>query len=110
MGIDIIFTEEAKAFITDRGYDPNFGARPLRRALQNLVEDPLAEELLKGRFGTGSHVLVQMNEANDAIEFTEAHMEPLPPEITNAITAPQEDNTVPDKDVAQHTEEGPVDS
>ena len=51
-------TDEAKALLAEKGYDPDFGARPLRRVIQNLVEDPLAEELLRGSFEPGSKVVV----------------------------------------------------
>ncbi|GAF14816.1 ATP-dependent Clp protease, ATP-binding subunit ClpC [Bacillus sp. JCM 19045] len=52
-GIDFELTEEAKDKITDIGYDPEYGARPLRRALQKEVEDRLSEELLKGSIVKG---------------------------------------------------------
>lgn len=70
--ITLTFTDDARSFVADKGFDPNFGARPLRRALQNLIEDPLAEELLRGTFGSGSHVLVTMNENKDGIIFVNA--------------------------------------
>ncbi len=47
MGFDIKLTDEAKSFLSDKGYDPAFGARPLHRAIQKYVEDPLAEEILR---------------------------------------------------------------
>jgi ATP-dependent Clp protease ATP-binding subunit ClpC len=50
---------EAKEFLIEQGYDPNYGARPLRRAIQRHVEDALAEEVLKGRFGEGGTVRVR---------------------------------------------------
>ena len=40
-------TDEAKAFIVDKGYDSQYGARPLKRAIQKYIEDPLAEEIIK---------------------------------------------------------------
>ena len=46
--IDLIFTPEAEAFLADRGYDPEFGARPLQRTIQRLVENPLSRMLLGG--------------------------------------------------------------
>jgi ATP-dependent Clp protease ATP-binding subunit ClpC len=51
-------TDAAKEFLTDQGYEPQFGARPLRRVIQQLVEDPLSESVLAGRFGRGDHILV----------------------------------------------------
>ncbi|MBR9978954.1 MAG: ATP-dependent Clp protease ATP-binding subunit [Bacteroidetes bacterium] len=70
MGLTLQFSEDAKDFLADKGYDPNYGARPLRRAQQNFVEDPLAEEILKGRFPEGSHILVTLNEEKDGFIFT----------------------------------------
>ena len=51
-------TPEAKAFLVDVGYDPAFGARPLKRAIQRHIEDPLALEILEGRFQDGDTILV----------------------------------------------------
>ena len=53
-------TEEAKLKIADEGYDPEYGARPLRRALQKHVEDRLSEELLRGTVLTGGNVIVDV--------------------------------------------------
>ena len=47
LNIELILSPEAKDFLVDKGYDEKYGARPLRRALQKYLEDPLAEELLK---------------------------------------------------------------
>ncbi|MDA8442250.1 MAG: ATP-dependent Clp protease ATP-binding subunit, partial [Peptococcaceae bacterium] len=55
-------TDAAKGLIADKGYDQVYGARPLRRAIQNLIEDPLAEEMLKGRFKSGGDVTVDVDE------------------------------------------------
>ena len=49
-GLELILSDEAKEFIIDKGYNPDYGARPLRRAIENMVEDPLAEEILRGSF------------------------------------------------------------
>ena len=46
-------TDAAKDLLMEKGFDPVFGARPLRRVIQNLIEDPLAEGLLHGRFQPG---------------------------------------------------------
>ena len=55
-------TDEARDFIGNKGYDPVFGARPLRRTIQNLVEDPLSEALLRGEFLPGDTVVVDCAE------------------------------------------------
>ncbi|MBR9976084.1 MAG: ATP-dependent Clp protease ATP-binding subunit [Bacteroidetes bacterium] len=75
MGLTLRFDDDAREFLATKGYDPNYGARPLRRALQNFVEDPLAEEILRGRFPEGSSILVTMNEEKDAFAFS-----PAPPD------------------------------
>jgi ATP-dependent Clp protease ATP-binding subunit ClpC len=52
LGFSITLTEAAKDFIADKGYDPQYGARPLNRAIQKYLEDPLAEEILKGELAS----------------------------------------------------------
>ncbi|HAL55841.1 MAG TPA: Clp protease ClpC [Bacteroidetes bacterium] len=69
MGIGIELTKAAKEFLADKGFDPAFGARPLRRALQKYVEDPLAEEILKGSFATGSKVKVKFSKKAEELRF-----------------------------------------
>ncbi|WLE97230.1 MAG: ATP-dependent chaperone ClpB [Candidatus Electrothrix communis] len=51
-------TEEAKLFLVDTGYDPSYGARPLKRAIQRYIENPLALEILEGRFSEGDRVVI----------------------------------------------------
>jgi ATP-dependent Clp protease ATP-binding subunit ClpC len=57
-------TEDAKQLLAKKGWDPQFGARPLRRAIQREVEDELAEEMLKGNFGTGDRILAEVSSDN----------------------------------------------
>ncbi len=54
----IELTRAAKEFLVETGYDPNFGARPLKRAIQRYIEDPLALEILEGNFKEGDHIIV----------------------------------------------------
>jgi ATP-dependent Clp protease ATP-binding subunit ClpC len=61
----------AKEFLIDQGFDPNYGARPLRRAIQRYVEDALAEEVLKGRFGEGGTIRIRKGEGT-VLEFEAA--------------------------------------
>jgi len=49
-GLKLELNEQAKEFLIDKGYNPEFGARPLRRAIEHYLEDPLSESLLKGKF------------------------------------------------------------
>ena len=85
--MDLEVTEEAKALLARKGWDPQFGARPLRRAIQREVEDELAEELLKGNFGAGDRILAEVNPDNpDKLRFSKIpSVEPPaapPPELT----------------------------
>ncbi len=59
-GMGLKATPEAKEFLAKKGYDPVFGARPLRRAIQNLVEDPLSDAVLRGDFDAGDTVLIEV--------------------------------------------------
>jgi ATP-dependent Clp protease ATP-binding subunit ClpC len=61
MGITISLSEPVKDLLVKEGYDPNLGARPLRRAVQRYIEDPLSEEMLLGRFHSGDHVLAEIS-------------------------------------------------
>jgi ATP-dependent Clp protease ATP-binding subunit ClpC len=69
LGISIEMTREAKEFIADKGFDPAFGARPLRRTIQKYVEDKLAEEVLKGTFVQGSKVRIELAGSKEELEF-----------------------------------------
>ena len=68
MDVEFTFTDEAKDFLCRVGYDPTQGARPLRRAIQKYVEDPLSEKLLRGEISHNSHVVV--GGGNDELSFT----------------------------------------
>jgi ATP-dependent Clp protease ATP-binding subunit ClpC len=70
LGFNVRITKNAKEFITDKGFDPKFGARPLKRAIQKYVEDPLAEELLQQKRAEGSILNIDQNEAKDGLEFS----------------------------------------
>ena len=57
-GISLEISDNAKELLGERGYDPTFGARPLKRLIQDIIEDPLSEQLLQGRFGPGDTVFI----------------------------------------------------
>ena len=61
MGITLDLSDAVKNILVDKGYDPNMGARPLRRAVQRYIEDPLAEEMLSGNFHSGDHILADVS-------------------------------------------------
>lgn len=62
LGYQIELTESAKDFLSEKGYDPQFGARPLHRAIQKYMEDPLAEQILNGQIDDGATIQVDHKE------------------------------------------------
>ena len=69
LGYEIEVTKAAKEFITDKGFDQKYGARPLKRAIQKYIEDPLAEELLENSHNEGSTIKIKMNKSRDGLDF-----------------------------------------
>jgi ATP-dependent Clp protease ATP-binding subunit ClpC len=67
MEITLELSEAVKSLLVEQGYDPNMGARPLRRAVQKFIEDPLSEQMLMGTFKAGDHILADVE--NDGIVF-----------------------------------------
>jgi ATP-dependent Clp protease ATP-binding subunit ClpB len=67
--MDINLTDAAKQFLANEGYDPVFGARPLKRAIQHHLQDPLSMEVLAGRFGAGDLVHVDYEEDEGPLVF-----------------------------------------
>jgi len=74
-GITMELDQPAKDFLIEKGYNPDFGARPLRRALGTYIEDPLAESLLSGEYGEGNHVKVSHKKDDDHLFFTSGKQE-----------------------------------
>ncbi len=68
-GMSLELTDKAKDFIADKGFDEQFGARPLRRALQRFIEDELAEEMLKGTLKHGASVVGDYDEEKKGLKF-----------------------------------------
>ena len=64
--------DEAKDLLAEKGWDPQFGARPLRRTIQNMIEDELAEQLLQGQIKQGSTVKVTVKD--DKLEMKEVEL------------------------------------
>ena len=67
--LDLVLTDAAKTFLVEMGYDRQMGARPLRRAIQRYLEDPLAEQVLMGDYTPGTTIIVDVNEEGDALAF-----------------------------------------
>jgi ATP-dependent Clp protease ATP-binding subunit ClpC len=70
LGFAMELTPEAKAFIADKGYDSQFGARPLHRAIQKYLEDPLAEEILNTNVKNGDILVAELDKEAEKIRFT----------------------------------------
>jgi len=81
-------TEDAKDVLMDKGFDPVFGARPMRRAIQNLIEDPLAEGLLHGRFQPGDVVLIDRSADDLTLETKPGVTTPEPEKVAAEAPAP----------------------
>ena len=62
LGYKLNLSDKAKAFIADKGFDKQFGARPLKRAIQKYVEDSLAEEIITSKIGSGDEIFMDIEE------------------------------------------------
>jgi ATP-dependent Clp protease ATP-binding subunit ClpC len=67
--ITLQLDEKAKDFLVEKGYDPQYGARPMRRSVERFLEDPLAEEILRGSLHEGEPVHVSVE--NDRLSFSQ---------------------------------------
>ena len=90
-GFTLEISEDAKEFLIKKGTNLDFGARPLRRALENYIEDPLSEELLNGSFQGKNHIVVEGVKDGDKVKqlrFESSYIEPPePPEEPVAVGA-----------------------
>ena len=78
--IDLALSDAAKTRLAEKGYDPQLGARPLRRAIQRLLEDPLSERVLQREFPAGSTILVDIDEDDDdSLSFVSIETPDQPP-------------------------------
>ncbi len=64
----LTMTEAARDLLATEGYDPQYGARPLRRAIQRLVEDPLSDNMLRGKFRAGDEIVLDVREGTVVFE------------------------------------------
>jgi len=71
LGLTIELSDKVKDLLVEKGYDPNLGARPLRRAVQRYIEDPLSEELLLNVFQPGDTIVADVVEGTEGVEGTE---------------------------------------
>jgi ATP-dependent Clp protease ATP-binding subunit ClpC len=79
--LDIVLTEPSKELLAEKGYDPSLGARPLRRTIQRLVEDPLSEKLLWKEFRAGQTVIVDARDGEVVFESADATPDTPPVEL-----------------------------
>jgi ATP-dependent Clp protease ATP-binding subunit ClpC len=91
-GVTIELTDDAKELLVDKGYDPAMGARPLRRAIQRLIEDPLADYVLGRAIEPGSTILVSRKVNEDGEPTEEADITFIPGDVTpEKVTVPPEE-------------------
>src|SRR5438309_2245603 len=89
--VTIELTDEAKELLVDKGYDPAMGARPLRRAIQRFIEDPLADYVLGRAIDPGSTILVGRKHGEDGEPGEEVDITFIPGEVTpEKVTVPPE--------------------
>jgi ATP-dependent Clp protease ATP-binding subunit ClpC len=77
--LEVVLSDEAKEYLATEGYDKEFGARPLRRSIQRLLEDPLSEELLMGKYKAGSTIVVSLDSEKQNLEFEPVEAPDEPP-------------------------------
>ncbi len=73
-GIHVELTKEAIALLIEKGFDANYGARPLKRTIQRLLEDPLAESIISGDIKEGSKVFADRKEDTLVFQNQEEHV------------------------------------
>jgi len=73
--ITLTLTESARELLATKGFDPAYGARPMRRAVERFLEDPLAESLLRGDVKTGDSVNVTKKADSEELEFLSSRPE-----------------------------------
>ena len=69
MGYEIELTPAAKEFVATKGYDVQFGARPLKRAIQNYIEDGICEQILSDNLPSGATILIDKDSKKESLTF-----------------------------------------
>ncbi|WP_423224400.1 ATP-dependent Clp protease ATP-binding subunit [Candidatus Amarolinea aalborgensis] len=87
--ISLQISDATKEHVANIGYDPDYGARPLRRAIQNLLDDPLSEGVLAGRFSPGDTVLADYNPDTKEIELKVIASTPAPASVLDDLVMEQ---------------------
>jgi len=84
--LSIVLTDPARDWVVEKGYDPQYGARPMRRTLQRFVESPMSKKLLRGEFQPGDTVLIVVepdpdNPGQETLGFERQPQAPIPVEL-----------------------------
>jgi ATP-dependent Clp protease ATP-binding subunit ClpC len=87
-GLGLELSAGAQGFLAEKGYDPELGARPLRRAVQQYVEDVLSEKLLNKEFHSGQTIVIDAADSATGLELTFEGVEGLPPSVDFEDLAP----------------------
>jgi ATP-dependent Clp protease ATP-binding subunit ClpC len=100
-GLKLQLTNPAKEFLIDKGYNPEFGARPLRRAIEHYIEDPLSEAMLAGKF-KGKNVIKIDVQDEEHLKFEPSEQKPAP---VSPVRDPADDkqSTAPPKGVPKRS-------
>ncbi|MBK5285601.1 MAG: ATP-dependent Clp protease ATP-binding subunit, partial [Bacteroidia bacterium] len=92
LGFKLTLTTEAKEYLADKGFDANFGARPLKRAIQKYLEDLLAEEIIKSSMTAGDTMEVTLDKENSMLKVVVTKNTPPVPAKTSARKKKEENN------------------
>lgn len=98
--IRVDLTESAKDFIAEKGFDPVYGARPLKRVIQKSIEDPIAEQILRGKFSDGSQIKVEKQ--GDELEFVEASRKVVEKSAFKPEAEPPADEEKPESEAVEN--------
>ncbi len=86
-GLEVVLTDEGREFLITKGYNPDFGARPIRRAIEHLIEDPLAEELLRGSFKEKTAIQIRVKDDHLFFDSNPVVEAPAEPPLEAAVPA-----------------------
>ncbi len=87
-GMTLELTDEARKWLTEKGFDPQFGARPLRRLIQRQIEAPLSKRMIAGEFEVGDVIVVTVDEGGEDLSFERRESDPIP--LEQVIGEPSE--------------------
>ena len=89
-GYKLRLTDEAREWLAQRGYDPVFGARPMRRAIQRFLESPLSKAILRGEFQVGDTIVVHVDDEGRGLRFEREPAPPIAVELPHQVGAKEQ--------------------